>query len=84
MAGFPASRPRIIPAYAGSTPGPRCSGAPAPDHPRIRGEHIVTLADVMSILRIIPAYAGSTRARRRRCVAARDHPRIRGEHSTSR
>ena len=29
----------IIPAYAGSTPGLRCSGAPYPDHPRIRGEH---------------------------------------------
>ena len=33
------SRRRIIPAYAGSTTLPRRQGSPAPDHPRIRGEH---------------------------------------------
>ena len=31
----------IIPAYAGSTPGPRPSAPPPPDHPRIRGEHLL-------------------------------------------
>ena len=31
--------PRIIPAYAGSTPGRRWCGPPQTDHPRIRGEH---------------------------------------------
>ena len=30
---------RIIPAYAGSTPGPRSDRRPFKDHPRIRGEH---------------------------------------------
>ena len=30
---------RIIPAYAGSTSASRPPRRPAPDHPRIRGEH---------------------------------------------
>ena len=34
-----ATRPRIIPAYAGSTRAPAWARGPAPDHPRIRGEH---------------------------------------------
>ena len=34
------SRPRIIPAYAGSTPGRRQRLRLSGDHPRIRGEHI--------------------------------------------
>ena len=29
----------IIPAYAGSTRAQSCTASPAPDHPRIRGEH---------------------------------------------
>ena len=33
------SRHRIIPAYAGSTSNPSCTGAGGTDHPRIRGEH---------------------------------------------
>ena len=32
-------RPRIIPAYAGSTPPTCLRSRPATDHPRIRGEH---------------------------------------------
>ena len=32
---------RIIPAYAGSTSGPPPAGSARPDHPRIRGEHLV-------------------------------------------
>ena len=32
-------RPRIIPAYAGSTPFPSPTSTPTGDHPRIRGEH---------------------------------------------
>ena len=32
-------RPRIIPAYAGSTPAPSAPTSRARDHPRIRGEH---------------------------------------------
>ena len=36
--GCPA-RPRIIPAYAGSTPASTATAAAPRDHPRIRGEH---------------------------------------------
>ena len=35
----PASRGRIIPAYAGSTPPTGSTWTPTRDHPRIRGEH---------------------------------------------
>ena len=57
------ARGRIIPAYAGSTPerGPEQRGPP--DHPRIRGEHLLTC-------RLILELAGSsphTRGARRRC-----------------
>ena len=34
-----AASPRIIPAYAGSTPNIGASGMRNTDHPRIRGEH---------------------------------------------
>ena len=36
----------IIPAYAGSTPGRRWCGPPPPDHPRIRGEHVIITCPV--------------------------------------
>ena len=35
-------RTRIIPAYAGSTSGVKSSSSLSSDHPRIRGEHLVT------------------------------------------
>ena len=35
--------PRIIPAYAGSTCRPGSGRRRRPDHPRIRGEHLMTL-----------------------------------------
>ena len=35
---------RIIPAYAGSTTSTPASPTPAPDHPRIRGEHAASLS----------------------------------------
>ena len=38
LIGYPEG-PRIIPAYAGSTPRPRTVPPCARDHPRIRGEH---------------------------------------------
>ena len=46
MRGAPGSRPRgtsrpgIIPAYAGSTPGCHTAGAGPRDHPRVCGEHV--------------------------------------------
>ena len=71
---------RIIPAYAGSTSPWSAPSSRAPDHPRIRGEH-VRVAVVGCEAGIIPAYAGST-ARGVWVGACRaDHPRIRGEHS---
>ena len=72
---------RIIPAYAGSTPGACTIAASSTDHPRIRGEHETdTLAHKQQV-RIIPAYAGSTPSGTSRRGTSRDHPRIRGEHA---
>ena len=51
---------RIIPAYAGSTSVTSPSPRSARDHPRIRGEHSKTYANMEQESRIIPAYAGST------------------------
>ena len=71
---------RIIPAYAGSTRRPPRGASRTPDHPRIRGEHLLTAKKLNDTLRIIPAYAGSTQWRRKHCREGWDHPRIRGEH----
>ena len=77
-AGGQHRRRGIIPAYAGSTVSVHIQSARPKDHPRIRGEHLLT---TMSMLKgIIPAYAGSTRPGRSRCACCPDHPRIRGEH----
>ena len=38
---------RIIPAYAGSTPGPLSRLLRTPDHPRIRGEHASWAAEML-------------------------------------
>ena len=53
----------IIPAYAGSTTSSAWDGRPAPDHPRIRGEHKGDVISKTDMDRIIPAYAGSTPSR---------------------
>ena len=50
----------IIPAYAGSTPTPWSRVSSATDHPRIRGEHLLTCRFILLLAWIIPAYAGST------------------------
>ena len=71
---------RIIPAYAGSTPGGGWHWNWAlGSSPHTRG------ALVRGVVGsehggIIPAYAGSTPASRDGCWRERDHPRIRGEH----
>ena len=54
------SRPRIIPAYAGSTIKVAAGWLGNADHPRIRGEHQENRTDEMRTPWIIPAYAGST------------------------
>ena len=53
--------------HAGSSPHGRGARRPRPgcapgtrDHPRIRGEHVVSEQGGAPVLRIIPAYAGST------------------------
>ena len=51
------------------------------DHPRIRGEHGVSLALLRLPAGIIPAYAGSTSSEISIATWPGDHPRIRGEHS---
>ena len=54
------SRSGIIPAYAGSTWASLLRGALTWDHPRIRGEHLITRDELARRDGIIPAYAGST------------------------
>ena len=71
---------RIIPAYAGSTPGRRGRVRHHGDHPRIRGEHDHARMVQATPRRIIPAYAGSTHASVEHSHRDGDHPRIRGEH----
>ena len=71
---------RIIPAYAGSTPGVNLQGVSFTDHPRIRGEHSGELLEFPLGFRIIPAYAGSTSGSGTSGAPEQDHPRIRGEH----
>ena len=53
----------IIPAYAGSTERPYAVILPCGDHPRVCGEHRLTVVTLISKW-IIPAYAGSTRCNR--------------------
>ena len=68
-------RPRIIPAYAGSTSqATRASGA-GKDHPRIRGEHSATLYEVSVVAGSSPHTRGappgpSASARPRRIIPA--------------
>ena len=73
-------RRRIIPAYAGSTPGTRT------DHlgyvgssPHTRGAR-QRIGGRLPSARIIPAYAGSTAPWTTANCPPGDHPRIRGEH----
>ena len=79
--GTPVCHAGIIPAYAGSTiPGqkyPKRTG----DHPRVCGEHLKPVMQLISQVGIIPAYAGSTPTRWLSTRCSRDHPRVCGEHS---
>ena len=53
------SESRIIPAYAGSTPGLTRSGALLRDHPRIRGEHLLTAKKLNDTLGSSPHTRGA-------------------------
>ena len=63
LSASPGTARRIIPAYAGSTGAEGGAGRQLPDHPRIRGEHMIAGTKRLQLMRIIPAYAGSTRIR---------------------
>ena len=73
-------QPRIIPAYAGSTPGRRWCGLPLPDHPRIRGEHVVPLVCEATREGSSPHTRGAPAIWKDSINEVMDHPRIRGEH----
>ena len=71
---------RIIPAYAGSTPAGPARGSRSPDHPRIRGEHLVTRDQTLVVGGSSPHTRGARPLRQPGIGSRRDHPRIRGEH----
>ncbi len=64
----------------GAPPGTTPRATTSRDHPRIRGEHLMSYSIRLCDPGIIPAYAGSTGRGGRRRPRGRDHPRIRGEH----
>ena len=74
------TRPRIIPAYAGSTASPPSTGVALKDHPRIRGEHQILAVPGGALEGSSPHTRGALSAGCRSALPAQDHPRIRGEH----
>ena len=64
-AAIEATRPWIIPAYAGSTSSSTSRPPPQSDHPRIRGEHVVPLVCDTTRLGSSPHTRGARRAARR-------------------
>ena len=70
----------IIPAYAGSTRGSKRGEAEEWDHPRIRGEHLLTCRLILELAGSSPHTRGARRRRANPTSGMRDHPRIRGEH----
>ena len=76
----PSLTSRIIPAYAGSTPGHHSASFTARDHPRIRGEHVLVTLRVGVLAGSSPHTRGALCHQCRRRPRGRDHPRIRGEH----
>ena len=73
-------KPRIIPAYAGSTDEPVVICFELADHPRIRGEHRPRGFRSAPGPGSSPHTRGARRFQRRLGVEQPDHPRIRGEH----
>ena len=74
-------RDGIIPAHAGNTRPPACSGTSGKDHPRACGEHYKNVLPNLSQEGIIPAHAGNTKTVARRTEGQWDHPRACGEHA---
>ena len=73
-------RPRIIPAYAGSTCLFGRSSPPFADHPRIRGEHARKCSSTRFGAGSSPHTRGARQSTIKAAMPLPDHPRIRGEH----
>ena len=73
-------RPRIIPAYAGSTSISTSRRREIADHPRIRGEHVSGCHCKFSLMGSSPHTRGAPKECASRHPLRPDHPRIRGEH----
>ena len=71
-------RIRITPACAGSTSGPAPRRHWGTDHPRLRGEHIVPLGQILSHLGSPPPARGAPRRDRGRQAASRITPACAG------
>ena len=74
-------RPRIIPAYAGSTLEEGDVRVDHRDHPRIRGEHPYHIIEVPAEYGSSPHTRGAPARSSSGMRITRDHPRIRGEHA---
>ena len=74
---------RIIPAYAGSTIPAGPDGVDAPDHPRIRGEHLSTSLANATTLGSSPHTRGARLRRRPDVVGARIIPAYAGSTLTA-
>ena len=72
---------RIIPAYAGSTPGTTSASSNPGDHPRIRGEHDYDVTQRGRRDGSSPHTRGALTSSGSSSLRAADHPRIRGEHN---
>ena len=77
-------RERIIPAYAGSTPGVTEAVLDETDHPRIRGEHPRAPVTIVHGAGSSPHTRGARHSSILRRALMTDHPRIRGEHEMRR
>ena len=52
------------------------------DHPRLRGEYVLTAEPIAVLARITPACAGNTLNLQVADLRYKDHPRLRGEYET--
>jgi len=71
---------RITPACAGNTRRQKNLGAEHQDHPRVCGEYIGVVVQLLCKKGITPACAGNTFARKPPSSRFQDHPRVCGEY----
>ena len=74
---------RIIPAYAGNTRPARQRTSCAVDHPRVCGEHVLSVFPVAAAMGSSPRMRGTLLNAWQTRVCNRDHPRVCGEHLTN-